>query len=528
MAKIISYDKELFDKLCAGVGKLASAVSVTLGPRGRNVILQKRKGEPIITKDGVTVAEFFHESDPVENAGSLIVKQASRKTNTVAGDGTTTATVLANALLQSGRAYIEDYPPVELKKGIEKCLAEILTQIDRRAIPITSLEQINHIATISANNDKVIGDLISTATDQVGKDGSLTIKEGRSLETSLEIVEGLRIDGGYISQEFVNDERKNLVKFEEPFVLVANKKLDNLNELMPILEQVARDGRPLVIFAENIEGKLLAALIMNSIKGSLKIAAVKIPHYGQERKDILEDVSLISGANFFTPDGDYGLTKATLSDLGTVKNIEIGKNRTLMVDGQGDYEAIDTKIERLRAEMAQTEDERALLRLQERITRLASSVGVIYVGAATEVEMVEKKHRIEDALEAVKAAQDEGVVPGGGVTLARISYDLNEETYIGLSSDAEKNGFKLLKEVIRVPMRRILENAGINHQDVFNTLYVEHIKDDNIGFNVLTEEFVDMIENGVIDPAKVTKNALINAVSAAGSLLTTNCAIIEK
>ena len=523
MAKIVSYDKELFDKLCVGVDKLASAVSVTLGPRGRNVILQKRKGEPIITKDGVTVAEFFHESDPVENAGSLIVKQASRKTNAVAGDGTTTATVLANALLQNGRKYIDDYPPVELKKGIEKCLAEVLTQIDRRATPITSLEQIEHIATISANNDKVIGDLISTATDQVGKDGSLTIKEGRSLETSLEIVEGLRIDGGYVSQEFVNDERKNLIKFEDSFILVVNKNLDNLNELMPILEHVARDGRPLVIFSENIEGKLLAALI-----GSLKIAAVKIPHYGQERKDILEDVSLISGAHFFTPDGDRGLTRATLSDLGTVKNIEVGKNRTLMVDGQGDYEAIDAKIESLRAEMAQTEDERALLRLQERITRLASSVGVIYVGAATEVEMVEKKHRIEDALEAVKAAQDEGVVPGGGVTLARISHDLDEETYVGLLSEAEKKGFKLLKEVIRVPMRRILENAGIDHRSVFDTLYTDHIENDNTGFNVLTEEFVDMIENGVIDPAKVTKNALINAVSAAGSLLTTNCAIIEK
>jgi len=272
----------------------------------------------------------------------------------------------------------------------------------------------------------------------------------------------------------------------------------------------------------------LAALIMNSIKGSLKIAAVKIPHYGQERKNILEDVSLVTGAHFFTPDGEYGITQAELSDLGIVKSIEIGKNYTIMIDGQGDYEGIDGKIEQLRAEMDQTNEERFLIKLQERITRLASSVGIIYVGAATEVEMIEKKHRIEDALEAVKAAQDDGVVPGGGSTLVRIAHGLDEETHVGLSSEAEKKGFKLLKEVICMPMRRILENAGIDYMDVFNTLRAEHIENNNVGFDVLNEKFVDMVEAGIIDPAKVTKNALINAVSASGALLTTNCSIIEK
>ena len=523
MSKEFLSDLELRSKLISGANKLAEAVSTTLGPRGKNVLLHKKGQNPCITKDGVTVSEFFDLQDPFENAGVKIIKQASSTTNTEAGDGTTTATVLACKILNNGQRYITSgVSPYKIKKGIEVAVEKVIEYLDNISVPLTSMEQIKQIATISSNGDNIIGDLISTAVEQVGKNGSISIKEARSLETTLEIVEGFRFDSGYISAEFINDERKSSVKFDDCFLLVTDYKMEHLQELMPILEMVARDGRPLLIVADSIEGQLLAALIMNKLKGSIKVAAVKAPMYGEERKAALEDIALSTGATLISRESDKRIRDAVLADLGTAKTVDITKFSTVIVDGGGDYAAIEKRIDGLKQQLSQTESEYECKKIQERVTRLVSSIGIIYVGAPTEVEMIEKKYRIEDALEAVKSAQQDGIVAGGGIALAKSRCNIK----VKVEDEEEAIGAKVLLDSLSSPLRIIVKNGG-DSCDLIEKKVISK-KDINFGYNAMNGKYVDMFEAGIIDPARVTKTALKNAASAAGILLTTGYAIIEE
>ena len=406
MSKIYSSNEELTAKIAAGINKLADNVASTLGPRGRNVILQKKDGKPIVTKDGVTVAEFVELDDPFENVGAQIIKQASRVTNAEAGDGTTTATVLARAIYANARQLIASgHAPIQVKRSIDQTVEEIVEKLGELSKPISSIEDVRHIARISSNNDPTIGDLIARAVESVGKDGSITVEEARSLKTSLDLVEGFRMNSGYASSSFITDERRGAVVYEDAFILVADTKIDSVDDILPVLELAAREGRPLVIVASEVEGQALAALIMNSMRGTMKVAAVKAPQYGEERRNILRDLCLSTGASYMTKSAGLKLKEVKLEHLGQAKKIDITKAVTTIVGGKGDYEEVDRQIEALRVEVSQTESMNEAERIQERITRLASAIAVIRVGAATEVEMVEKRHRIEDALEAVRAAR---------------------------------------------------------------------------------------------------------------------------
>jgi len=515
VSKIYSANDELAAKITAGINKLADNVASTLGPRGRNVILQKKDGNPIVTKDGVTVAEFVELEDPFENVGAQIIKQASRTTNIEAGDGTTTATVLARAIYQNARKQIASgHAPIEVKRTIDKTVEEIVEKLSEIAKPISSIEDIRHIATISANNDKEIGDLIAKAVESVGKDGSITVEQARSLKTSLDLVEGFRMGSGYASTSFITDERRGAVVYEDPFILVADTKIDKVEDILPVLEIVARESRPLVIVASEVEGQALAALIMNTVRGTMKVAAVKAPKYGEERRNILKDLCLATGASYVTASGDLKLKDVKLSDLGLAKKVDIIKSITTIVGGKGDYSEVDKRIENLKIEASQTDSMQEAERIQERIIRLASGIAIIKVGAATEVEMIEKKHRIEDALEAVKAAREGGIVPGGGVALVR--------TLPKKIKDSTKN---IVYDAICEPIRQMARNAG-ESADVI----LEKVKksNGNTGWDFTSNKTVDMFEKGVIDPMKVTRSALQNAASAVGALITSGHAIVEE
>jgi len=423
--KVYDNGLSLNTKLVNGINKLADTVSSTLGPKGRNVIIHPKGRSPIVTKDGVTVASFIDFEDPFENAGAQIIKQVSAVTATQAGDGTTTATVLARAIINQSQKYIiAGASPVELKRGMDKACQEIVKEIENISKPITSLEDIEHVALISANGDKNIAKLISTAVDRVGKDGAITIENGRSVDTSLDIVEGFRFDSGYLASAFINDERRGVVKYEDPYILVTDRKFDSVQDMLPVLELIAREGKPFVIVADEIEGQALAALIMNAMRGTMKVAAVKAPRYGEERRNIMKDLAISVGANFIATENGTKMSDVKLKDFGRAKKIEIAKSLTTIVGGHGGMEEVDRQIDIIKAELQQTENMYECERLQERITRLASGIGIIRVGAATEVEMIEKKHRIEDALEAVRSAQQEGIVPGGGVALIRATEGL--------------------------------------------------------------------------------------------------------
>jgi len=522
LSKVYDSGSSLNKSLLEGIKLLADNVASTLGPRGRNVILHSKSGEPIITKDGVTVAAFVDLDDPIQNAGAQIMRQAAAKTNSDAGDGTTTATVLAMAILEQSQRYlIAGASPVELKRGMDKAAIAIVNNLREASSPISDVEDIRHIATISANGDKSIGTLIATAIDQVGKDGAVTIEESRSLETSLDLIEGFRFDSGYVASSFVNNNRNGTCTYEEPLILVCDEAIDGVTQILPLLETASRESRPLVVVAAEVEGQALAALVMNSVRGTMKVAAVKAPRYGEERREILKDLCESIGATFITKEAGITLKDVKLTHLGQAKKIEIGKALTTIIGGAGDYEKVDERIEKLKAELGQTENVHETERLQERITRLASGVAIIRVGAATEIELVEKQHRIEDALEAVKSAQQEGIVPGGGAALVRAVQNLEVNT----DNEEQNLGVEIIRKAAYAPLRQMAANAGHSPDIVQAT--VEAAKGVE-GYNFATGEVVDLIAAGVVDPVKVTRSALQNAVSVASTLITTNYAIIEQ
>jgi len=513
---------ELQKSILTGVNLLTDNVASTLGPRGRNVILHQKGKNPIVTKDGVTVSNFIETENSFENAGVQILKQAASQTNNAAGDGTTTTTVLARAIVEHSQKYLAaGASPIELKRGIDKATFKVVKALEEISRPVMSEEDIAHIATISANGDKTIGKLIATAVDLAGKDGAITIEEARSSETTLDVVEGFRFDSGYLANAFITDERDGSVTYEDPLFLITDAKVETVEELMPVLEIVARENRPLVIVAESVEGQALAALIMNTTRGTLRVAAVKAPRYGQERRGILKDLALSVGATFMSRESGVKLSEAKLTDFGSSKKTKILKNFTTIVDGRGDYEEIEKKIEALKVELGQTDSLYECEKIQERITRLASGIAIIRVGAATEVEMIEKKHRIEDALSAVKSAQEEGIVTGGGTALLRAVKGLTVET----DTEEQSFGVEVVKLAVREPLRQMAMNAG-ESPDLIVKLVEE--QEDAAGYNFVTRKIVNLYDAGIIDPTKVTRCALENASSAASTLITTNYCVIAS
>jgi len=511
----------LRNKVLDGVNTLADYVAATLGPKGQNVLIQQKDKRPFITKDGVTVAQNMSFEDPFMNAGAEVVKQVSAMTNSEAGDGTTTSTILARELLRQAHKHIESgVSPIEIKRGLEKCCEVACEGIADLAKPISSVEDIRHVATISANNDKVIGDLIATAVDKIGKNGSVSVEDAKSHETKLELVEGFKFQSGYAARAFVTDERRGLAKYDNPMFLITDSKIEQVNDILPSLEIAAREGRPFIIVADDIEGQALAALIMNTIRGSMKVAAVKAPSYGEDRRGILNDLATATGAKFFQQSLGHKVTEVSLTDFGQAASIEIAKNRTTVVDGEGDYELVENRIEEIKNEINDTDDLHAAQRLQDRITRLSSGVAIIRVGANSEVELIEKKHRIEDALEAVNSAQQEGIILGGGMTLLRIS----EAIDIQFDNEEQATSLSIFKNALQSPFNTMAENAGHNPEVLRITMGE---CEDMEGYNFLTGKKEDLFRSGVIDPAKVTRCALKNAVSVAGTLLLTNHSIVH-
>ncbi len=522
MVKTYADSKGLHEKILRGVNILADNVASTLGPRGRNVILQTKSSNPIITKDGVTVAKFVELEDPIENVGAQIIKQAASYTNSNAGDGTTTSTVLAREMLSTAQKYLmAGVSPIELKRGMDKAVTAIVENLKDMARPVESEEVIKHVATISANGDDGIGGMIATAVDKVGKDGAITVEEGRTMETDLDIVEGFRFDSGWHAKAFVNNERRLAVEYDNALILVTNHKIENVQDILPVLEVVARENRPFIIVGEEVTGQALAALIMNTVRGTMKVAAVKAPRYGEERRNILKDLCASTGATFISRDSGIHLAEIDLTHLGQAKKVEVIKNNTTIVGGMGDMKKVQERIETLKEEIKQTEDLNECERIQERITRLVSGIAIIRVGAPTEVEMIEKKHRIEDALEAVKSAQQEGVVPGGGTALVRASDSLD----LDLSTEDESIGVKIVKQAITAPLRQMALNADVSPDIILSKVREAEA---GKGWDFYTGDMVDMYSAGIIDPVKVTRTALQNATSVASMIMTTNYAIVES
>jgi chaperonin GroEL len=522
MSKQYCDGRSLSEALLKGANVLADNVSSTLGPRGRTVILQEKGKNPIISKDGVTIANFVELSDPFENLGAQVIKQSSQQTAALAGDGTTTTVVLSRAILREAQRYLTaGVSPIELKRGIDKAVESVVVRLAQIAKPISSEEDIEHVASISANNDRTIGKLIATAVDKVGKDGSITIEEARSVDTSLDIVEGFRFDSGYLAGAFINDERRGVVKYEDPYILVTDRKFDSVQDMLPVLELIAREGKPFVIVADEIEGQALAALIMNAMRGTMKVAAVKAPRYGEERRNIMKDLAISVGATFIATENGTKMSDVKLKDFGRAKKIEIAKGLTTIVGGYGSMEDVDRQIDIIKAELQQTESIYECERLQERITRLASGIAIIRVGAATEVEMIEKKHRIEDALEAVRSAQQEGIVPGGGVALIRATEGLEVAT----ENEEQALGVKIVLKAAEEPIRQMAMNAGESPDLIVNIVKSEVF---DAGYDFLNRRVIMMVETGIIDPVKVTRCAIQNAASAAGTLITTNYSIVQS
>jgi chaperonin GroEL len=520
----ILFGDDIRNKLLNGANKLADAVASTLGPRGQNVILYKRGADPVITKDGVSVARVVELDDDYEQAAVEVLRQAALETEKTSGDGTTTSTVLARAILTGANKHIAaGASSIDVKRGIDLAVEAVCDKITEMSQPVSSEEEIRHVATVSANGDETIGTLIASAVDAAGKDGAITIEESRSLQTSLDVTEGFQFDGGYVSPQFVTDERRAVVDYRDCLILVTDESLDNVEEMLPILEVVARDGRPFVIVAEEIEGQLLAALIINRMRNNMKITAIKAPRYGEERRNILEDLSLVTGATLITKDSGIRLKDVKLEHLGSAKRVEAGKRHTTIADGQTDYDELEKRIGLLKAELEETDSLQEAERVQERITRLSSGVAVLRIGGATEIEVTEKKHRVEDALEAVRSAQESGIVPGGGSALLKAAGNIELQA----ANQDQLRGAEVLVQSCFAPITQILKNAEISSDIVISSLtHDDH--DKNVGFNVRTEKFEDLVESGVIDPAKTVKCALQNAASAAGTLLTTNCAVLRK
>jgi chaperonin GroEL len=522
MAKQIVYGADSRQAILRGVNHLADAVKVTLGPKGRNVVLDKKFGSPTITKDGVTVAKEIELKDPLENMGAQMVREVASKTSDIAGDGTTTATVLAQAIYREGaRNVVAGANPMDLKRGIEKAVETITADLKDLAKPVTG-NMIAQVGTISANSDTTIGTIIAEAMEKVGKDGVITVEEARTLETTLEVVEGMQFDRGYLSPYFVTDPERMECIIENPVILIHEKKISSMKDMLPLLEQVARLSKPLLIIAEDVEGEALATLVVNKLRGTLQVAAVKAPGFGDRRKAMLEDIAVLTGGRAITEDLGIKLENIRLEDLGRAKKVTIDKDNTTIVEGEGKSSAIEGRVKQIRTQIDETNSDYDREKLQERLAKLVGGVAVIKVGAATETEMKEKKARVEDAMHATKAAVEEGIVPGGGVALLRTVKALDG---LKLDSHDQQVGINIIKRALEEPLRWIAQNAG--HEGSIIVQKVKDHKDTNYGFNAATEEFGDLVKAGVIDPTKVVRTALQNAASIASLLLTTEAMISE-
>jgi len=521
-AKEVRFHENARSRIVAGVNVLADAVKVTLGPKGRNVVLERSFGAPTVTKDGVSVAKEIELKDKFENMGAQMVREVASKTSDIAGDGTTTATVLAQAIVQEGMKYVAaGMNPMDLKRGIDKAVEAIVEQLKKQSKPCTTSKEIAQVGSISANADESIGKIIADAMDKVGKEGVITVEDGKSLENELEVVEGMQFDRGYLSPYFINNPEKQIAVLDDPFILLHDKKVSNIRDLLPLLEQVAKAGKPLLIIAEEVEGEALATLVVNNIRGILKTTAVKAPGFGDRRKAMLEDMAILTGGTVISEELGLKLENATLKDLGRAKRVEVEKENTIIIDGVGEKKAIEGRIKTIRAQIEETSSDYDREKLQERVANLAGGVALIRVGAATEVEMKEKKARVEDALHATRAAVEEGIVAGGGVAYLRAREAIKSVKGANHDQDA---GIKIVLRAIEEPIRTITANAGDEPSVVVNKVVEGK---GNFGYNAQSGEYGDMVAMGVLDPTKVSRAALQNAASVAGLILTTDCMVAE-
>ncbi|MDR3114686.1 MAG: chaperonin GroEL [Treponema sp.] len=524
MAKQLLFNEDARRRLLAGVEQISKAVKVTLGPKGRNVLLDKKFGAPTVTKDGVSVAKEVELEDPYENMGAQLLKEVATKTNDVAGDGTTTATVLAYSLVKEGlKSVAAGMTPIELKRGIDKAVEIAVEEIKKNAKEIKDKEEISHVASVSANNDNEIGKTIADAMEKVGKDGVITVEESKTMDTSIEFVEGMQFDRGYISAYFVTDRDTMSSVYEDVYILIHDKKISSMKDMLPLLEKVAQSGKPLLIIAEDVDGEALSTLVLNSLRGTLRTCAVKAPGFGDRRKAMLEDIAILTGGEVITEELGIKLENTEISQLGKAKTVKVDKDNTTIINGVGKPKEIQDRIAQIKAQIEDTTSDYDREKLQERLAKLAGGVAVINVGAATEVELKEKKHRVEDALSATRAAIEEGIVSGGEIALIQAAIALDKADTAGLTDD-EKVGFKIVKRALEEPIRQIAENAGLDGAVIADKAKTEK---KGIGFDAAKMEWVDMMKAGIIDPAKVTRSALQNAASIASLLLTTECAITD-
>ncbi|HLQ68392.1 MAG TPA: chaperonin GroEL [Gemmatimonadales bacterium] len=523
-AKFLEFSTEARARLKRGVDQLADAVKVTLGPKGRNVVIDKKFGSPTVTKDGVTVAKEVELEDEIENMGAQMVKEVATKTSDLAGDGTTTATVLAQAIYREGlKSVTAGANPMALKRGIENAVETVVAELKKISVPTAGRKDIKQVATISANGDAEIGDKIADAMDKVGKDGVITVEEAKSLETTLETVDGMQFDRGYLSPYFITDPEKMECTIEDAYILVYDKKISTMKDLLPVLEKVAQSSRPLLIVAEDVEGEALATLVVNKLRGTLKVCAVKAPGFGDRRKEMLRDIAILTGGQVISEELGLKLENTTLNDLGRAKRVIVDKDNTTLVDGKGKDDQIEGRKAEIKAQIEKSTSDYDKEKLQERLAKLAGGVAVLNVGAATETEMKEKKARVEDALHATRAAVEEGIVPGGGVALLWCQKSLDKTKG---HDDDEKTGIEIVRRALEEPIRIIAQNAGAEGAIVVGK--VKESKDKNFGYNAQTDKFEDLVASGVIDPTKVTRTALQNAASIASLLLTTECVVVEK
>ena len=521
-AKEVKFADDARSRMANGVNILANAVKVTLGPKGRNVILDKSYGAPTVTKDGVSVAKEIELKDKFENMGAQLVKEVASKTSDAAGDGTTTATVLAQAILAEGlKAVAAGTDPMDIKRGIDKAVETVTAELKKQSVPCKDRKAIAQVGTVSANSDEAIGEIIATAMDKVGKEGVITVEDGSGLENELDVVEGMQFDRGYLSPYFINNQQSQQVELENPLILINEKKISNIRELLPVLEGVAKSGRPLLIISEDVEGEALATLVVNNLRGILKVAAVKAPGFGDRRKEMLKDIAILTGGTVIMEEIGLSLEKATIADLGTAKKVQISKENTTIIDGAGKPSDIEARVAEIRTQIEAATSDYDKEKLHERLAKLAGGVAVIKVGAATEIEMKEKKARVEDALHATRAAVEEGIVAGGGVALVRAAKALEK---LKGNNDDQTVGIKILHRAIQEPLRQIVKNAGGEPSVVLNKVSSGK---DSYGYNAANDTYGDMIEAGIIDPAKVTRLALQNAASVASLLLTTEAMIAE-